>query len=341
MIVLVLIMLVIPSTYPSIKGLTSQMVMRDFVIPLAAGLAIFLFGMQAMRIGFEQLFLKRVQRVLARLTRTPVSGLLTGLFVTALLQSSSAVMLLVIGLAHAGLLTFRQTLGIILGTNIGTVLTAELVAISVTDLGIYLFIGGALLFLTAPVSIRNIGLALGGFGLLLVGMEIMQAATVFIQTIAQPLPIQQWINHHVLGAVFVGTLFTALIQSSTATTVMTMNLVQEGLLTLKGGLGVVLGSNIGTCATALLGSLATNETGKQAAIAHLVLNCLGVFLFIPLVPVLQWVVEAMADNALLQVAHAQAIFNIICSLAALPFVSSLEKLVIWITSRGRTNDGQA
>jgi phosphate:Na+ symporter len=324
-----------------LKGMKYIMVMKELVIPLATGLAIFLFGMHTMRIGFEQLFLVRVKSMLERLTRTPLLGLVTGLLVTALLQSSSAVMLLVIGLAHSGILSFRHTLGIILGANIGTVITSELIAISIDDLAIYLFVLGAVLFLFSQIQIRNMGLVIGGFGLLLIGMEIMQAVTSFLKTFISPLTAEHWINHHVLGAILVGTLFTAVIQSSTATTVITMSLVHDGLLTLKGAIGVVLGSNIGTCATALLGSMATNETGRRVAIAHLLLNALGVLVFIPLTPVFQLVVERLADNAMLQVAHAQALFNIICSLIALPFVPFLERLVIWITSRSRKDDRRA
>ncbi|MDQ0339620.1 phosphate:Na+ symporter [Caldalkalibacillus uzonensis] len=309
------------------------MVMKDLVIPLAAGLAIFLFGMQVMRIGFEHLFLERAKHLLAMLTRTPLTGLLTGTVSTAILQSSSAVLLLVIGLTHARLMTFRQTIGVILGANIGTVVTTELLAINVSELGVYFFIVGSILFLCSWPALRAAGMVIGGFGLLFLGMETMQSIASFLEGAGWMERVYRWGQEGALSGIVAGMLLTAVIQSSTATTAITMNLIYEQLISLPLAIAIVLGSNIGTCVTALLGSMATNLAGRQVAVAHVLLNVLGVLLFIPLIPMLAAIVESLTDNPMLQVAHAQTLFNVLCSLLALPFVTVFERLVFLVTQK--------
>lgn len=310
------------------------MVMRELIMPLATGLAMFLFGMQVMRTGFEQLFLHQVKILLEKLTRTPFTGLVTGLLVTALLQSSSAVMLLVIGLAHGGLLPFRQTLGIILGANIGTVLTTELIALKWDHLALFFFLTGAILFLFSKEKGKKAGMVIGGFGLLLIGMDIMETATQFFNQFFWAQTAHSWVEKSSLYAVGLGTLLTAIIQSSTVCTALTMNLFASGLLSLDTAIGIVLGSNIGTCATALIGSMATNETGWKVAIAHLVFNVAGVLLFIPLIPLLGLAVTLLADQPAVQVAHAQTLFNVVTVLAAFPFIPYWERLVNRIAIMG-------
>ncbi|EGL82675.1 Na+/Picotransporter [Caldalkalibacillus thermarum TA2.A1] len=307
------------------------MVMKDLVIPLAAGLAIFLFGMQVMRIGFEHLFLEKAKKILGTLTRTPVAGLVSGTVATAILQSSSAVLLLVIGLTHARIMTFRQTIGVILGANIGTVVTTELLAISVHQLGVYFFILGAVLFLCPRTALRASGMVTGGFGLLFLGMETMQGIAPFLESLSWLENASQWGQKGILSGIGFGLLLTAVIQSSTATTVIAMNLTYEQLISLPLAIAIVLGSNIGTCVTALLGSMATNLAGRQVAVAHVLLNVLGVFLFIPLIPLLSVIVEQLTSNPMLQVAHAQTIFNVLCSLLALPFTKAFERMVLLVT----------
>lgn len=320
------------------KGVDGKMVMKELIMPLATGLAVFLFGMQVMRLGFEKLFLHRVKRWLEKLTRTPFTGLLTGLVVAALLQSSSAVMLLVIGLAHGGLLTFRHTLGIILGANIGTVVTTELIALKWDDLALLFFLGGALLFLFSKAKIKRAGMVIGGFGLLLIGMDIMQTATLFFKQSFWAEKAQYWMEQGAVYAIWAGTMLTAIIQSSTVSTALTMNLFANGLLSLDTAIGLVLGSNIGTCATALIGSIAANVTGRKVAIAHLIFNVIGVLLFIPLIPLLGSVVMILSDQPAVQVAHAQTLFNVVTSVAALPFIPLWERLVNWVAIKAHLQE---
>jgi phosphate:Na+ symporter len=304
------------------------MIMKEFIIPFTTGLAIFLFGMQVMRIGFENLFLQKMKNLLYHLTKNPTMGLLTGALATAILQSSSAVTLLTIAFTHARLITFRQAIGIILGTNIGTTLTTELIAFQIDHFGVYFFVVGFIFFLIPIVPVRSTGLIFGGFGLLFLGMETMQSITPMLKQVGWVDALYLFGQDGIISGILAGTLLTALIQSSTAITAITMNLMYDQLLPLSISIAIILGSNIGTCITAVIGSIGTNKASKQVALAHVLLNLGGVLLFIPLIPMLIWVVESITSYPMQQVAHAQTIFNIVCSLAVLPFVRYFERIVI-------------
>jgi phosphate:Na+ symporter len=304
------------------------MIMKEFIIPFTTGLAIFLFGMQVMRIGFENLFLQKMKILLYHLTKNPTMGLLTGALATAILQSSSAVTLLTIAFTHARLITFRQAIGIILGTNIGTTLTTELIAFQIDHFGVYFFVVGFIFFLIPIVPVRSTGLIFGGFGLLFLGMETMQSITPMLKQVGWVDALYLFGQDGIISGILAGTLLTALIQSSTAITAITMNLMYDQLLPLSISIAIILGSNIGTCITAVIGSIGTNKASKQVALAHVLLNLGGVLLFIPLIPMLIWVVESITSYPMQQVAHAQTIFNIVCSLAVLPFVRYFERIVI-------------
>lgn len=305
--------------------------MKELIIPFATGIAIFLFGMQVMRIGFENLFLEKMKSLLYHLTQNSVVGLLTGTVATAILQSSSAVTLLTIAFTQARILTFKQALGIILGANIGTSLTTELIAFNIERFGVYFFVIGFAMFLTPHTSLRSMGLAFGGFGLLFLGMDTMQTITPILKQAGWVEALYLFGEDGVISGVIAGTFLTALIQSGSATTAITMNLIYEQLLPLSAAIAIVLGSNIGTCITAVIASIGTNSDSKRVALAHVMLNFGGVLLFLPLIPLLTSVVEGMTPFPMQQVAHAQTIFNIVCSLAVLPFVGYFERIVILLS----------
>lgn len=304
------------------------MVLRELILPLTTGLTIFLFGMQVMKIGFENLFLEQIKKWLARLTKNAWIGMLTGTITTALLQSSSAVTLLTIAFTNARLMSFRQALGIILGANIGTCLTTELIAFRLDQWSIYFFVIGFLLFLLRSIRLRSLGLALGGFGLLFIGMKTMQAITPFVKNFGMLDFLFMYGQDGLFGGVLAGTLLTALIQSSTATTAITMNLIHDQLIPLSAAIAIVLGSNIGTCITAVIGSIGANHASKQVALSHVLLNVGGVALFIFLVPALATLVQWLTPAVSQQVAHAQTLFNVLSSLLVLPFVSYFEKAIL-------------
>lgn len=305
------------------------MFIKEFILPFTTGLAIFLFGMQVMKTGFENLFLDRIKSWISKMTNKPWVGMVTGTITTAILQSSSAVTLLTIALTNARMMTFKQALGIILGANIGTCLTVELIAFRFDQWSIYFFLAGVIFFLLPSIKLRSLGLALGGFGLLFIGMETMQAITPYIKNSGMIEMLFMYEQDGRLGGVLAGTLLTALIHSSAATTAITMNLIYEQLIPLTTAIAIVFGSNIGTCVTAVMGSIGANPASKQVALSHVLLNIGGVAFFFFFIPVLATIVQFLTPNVAQQVAHAQTLFNIISSLLVLPFISQFEKLVLF------------
>ncbi|MFC4076744.1 Na/Pi cotransporter family protein [Salinithrix halophila] len=321
--------------------------MKEIVIPFATGLSIFLFGMQLLRHGLETLAADRLKSLLLRFTRTPFRGFTTGMLATAFLQSSSAVTVVTIGFVNAGLMSFTQTVGIILGTNIGTTITTELLALKVEDFAVPLILAGGACFLSPWKHLSNIGMALGGFGCIFLGMETMQ-------WIAGPLQSRGWITwmldnnqHHVLVGVLTGMLITALIQSSSAVIAMAMGFFATGIIPLPFAVAVVLGSNAGTCITGFLAAIGANRAAKQVALAHLVLNLGGIILFAPLVPMIVHWAPALSENPATQVAHIQTLYNVVCSLLVLPcshlFADGInrllpEKTLAWSLSEYRKRD---
>jgi phosphate:Na+ symporter len=301
--------------------------MKEIIIPFAVGISIFLFGMQIMRIGLNNLAQHKLKTVLTRFTQTPIRGFTTGTILTMLLQSSSAVTVITIGLTNARLLTFPQTIGIILGTNIGTTFTTQIIALNIYDYAVPLFIVGAVLWLIPHRTLRCIGLTVAGFGCIFLGMDTMQ-------TIAGPLRHTEFFNQlvHVASnnsviGVLIGMAITAAIQSSTATTAITMSFMGEHIIPLSMAIAIVLGSNIGTCITALFASIGGNTASVRVAWSHVILNVVGVIVFIPFIGVLALLTTMMTADPSKQVAHAQTIFNLICSLAVLPFSAYFAKFI--------------
>lgn len=310
--------------------------MKEMIIPFAVGITIFLFGMQIMRIGLNNLAGNKLKDILTRFTKTPVHGFFTGTVITMLMQSSSAVTVITIGLTNARLLTFPQTIGIILGTNIGTTVTTQIIALNISDYALPLFLLGALLWFLPIHALRCTGLAIAGFGCIFLGMDAMQM-------IAEPIRdtgifrelVLMGSENSVIG-VLIGTAMTAAIQSSTATTAITMSFIGDHLIPLTMAIAIILGSNIGTCMTALIASLGGNTASARVAWSHIILNVAGVLFFIPLISVLALITTMMSDYPPAQVAHAQTIFNVICSLAVLPFAHAFAKLIEWIIPHKRS-----
>jgi phosphate:Na+ symporter len=304
--------------------------MFEIISVFLLGLVIFLYGLNTMREGFERLAGKHLQEILLRFTKTPFRGFLTGTFTTALLQSSTAVTVLTIGFVHAGILSFSQSIGIILGTNIGTTITTQILALHIEDLALPLLLIGFTLRLLPWPNVKKIGPILSGFGCLFLGIKL-------IQSLIQPLEEKGWIDslmqssgNPILLGLLISILITALIHSSSATIAITMGFYASGLVSLPFALAVVYGSNIGTCVTGLMAAFRTSIHAKRVAISHLILNVLGAMVFTPLIPFyIDWI-PYLADQPSVQLAHVQTIFNIICSIAVLPFTDAFAKLIIWL-----------
>ncbi|MCS1350455.1 Na/Pi cotransporter family protein [Mechercharimyces sp. CAU 1602] len=304
--------------------------MKEILIPLATGLTIFLFGMQLIRMGLQELAGDHMRRVIRTFTRTPVHGFITGTLSTAVLQSSSMVTVLTIGFVHSGFLTFPQSIGVILGTNIGTTLTTEILTLNIEDFALPLILFGASMRLFPNKVWANIGLSMAGFGCIFLGMEA-------IQWIAEPLKergLVDWMlfdNHSpVWSGILVGTLLTAIIQSSSASIAMTMGFFATGLIPLPFALAIILGSNIGTCITGLIAAIGTIRPAQQVAVAHLILNVGGAILFAPLIDWFAAYTTQLQLEPASQIAHFQTIYNVLCSLIVLPFATPFARLITTI-----------
>ncbi|WP_422660317.1 Na/Pi cotransporter family protein [Paenibacillus sp. EC2-1] len=303
--------------------------------PVTYGLVVFLLGMKIMEVSLQRFAGQQLQQWLHRATSTPLKGMITSTGLTALLQSSTAVTVLTIGFANAGLLNYAGTLGIILGTNIGTTLTTELISLQIGQVAMPLLIlslmvwtGVVILSDRLPSGLiklrvklertQFICLALAGFSLILLGIRIMQS----IGAPLQQLGIFQWFIQHASQSIFwgiiAGTVLSALMHSSIAVIAMTMGLAASGVLPPTLGVAIVIGSNVGTCATALIAAIGSTQAGRFVAWAHLGLNIGGAILFAPFITVLASVSGLIATDPGSQIAHSQTIFNIICSLLALP-----------------------
>lgn len=302
----------------------------SILAPFTFGLGFFLFGMYAMRTGFQNLAGKKMEEWMSRCTRTPVHSFWMGLLSTFVLQSSSAVTVLTIGLTNAGMIQFPQTVGIILGTNLGTTVTTELIALQLESFAVPMLLVGVALWLMPRRRIRCTGLVIAGFGLIFLGIDTLKI-------MAKPLEQSETFRslflesgHSIWIGLLTGMIFTALIHSGSATTVITMGLISHHVLTMDTALAIVLGANVGTCFTAVIASIGTNTASKQVAWCHTLFNLAGALIFLPILPQLALVSAFLTDSPSMQIAHAQTIFNLVCSLVALPFASQIARFIQWV-----------
>ncbi|NHM30367.1 Na/Pi symporter [Neobacillus terrae] len=284
-------------------------------------IGLFIFGMTIVRIGMFNLSADKLKTWLRKLTSTPLKGMLTGTFITALVQSSSTVMVLTIGLISAKIMTFPQSIGIILGTNIGTTFKTELITFNLDHALIPLAVTGAVLILLKNRTARSIGMLIFGIASVFTAMK-------GFESLSGPLTNVPFIHKSLLslnGSIFfsvaAGAILTSIIQSSTAMTGIAMGFLTGGILNLEAGIAVMLGANIGTCITALAAAIGSGEEAKLAAFAHVWLNVFGVLAFIPLITWLANIAPALASSKDVQLAHISVIFNVATSIIMLPFAN--------------------
>jgi len=296
-------------------------------------IGIFLFGMLLIRNGLFNLSADSLKRWLLTLTDAPWKGLLLGTVVTSILQSSSAVMVITVGLVAARLLTFSQSIGIMLGANIGTTMTAEIITLDINLLIIPMAIIGVLLTLFRKKNLQNTGFVF-------IGLASVFGAMWGFEELARPLREMAFINEMVLAlssnylyAILAGIIITCLIQSSSATTGITMTFLAAGTFNLETGIAIVLGANIGTCFDVWLASFGGGREAKLSAYAHIWLNVLGVAAFIPFIGVLATIGENLATQLDVQLAHVSVIFNVAVSLIVLPFTAKFARLIEKIHGR--------
>ncbi|MDY7094200.1 MAG: Na/Pi cotransporter family protein [Acidobacteriota bacterium] len=319
---------------------TGDLRLGALIMGLFGGLAFFLYGMEQMSSALKAVAGDRMKTILGRLTHNRFLAAGTGAFVTAVVQSSSVTTVLVVGFISAGLMTLSQSIGVILGANIGTTITAQIIAFKVTRLALAMIaVGFALTFFGKREKTRHHGAGIMGLGLVFFGMSVMGEAMAPLRTYG---PFLEWMarmENPALG-IFVGTLFTALVQSSSATTGIVIVLAGQGLLSLPAGIALVFGANVGTCITALLASIGRPREALRAATVHVIFNLVGVVLWLPFIGQLaEWVkrlsprapeldgLARLAAETPRQIANAHTLFNTVNTLLFLVFTAQLAWLV--------------
>lgn len=303
----------------------------DIVIGLMGGLGLFLYGMNLMGDGLQKSAGAKLKKIIELLTSNVIMGVLVGMLVTMVIQSSSATTVMVVGFVNAGIMSLTQAIGVIMGANIGTTVTAQLVSLDVDFLApISLGIGIVIYMFAKKSKTRHIAEILLGFGILFIGMEFMKDAV-------SPLKEYEGFTNMLLSfgsnpilGVLMGFAITAIVQSSSASMGMLIALASEGLIPITAALPILYGENIGTCVTSLISSIGATKNARRAAVMHLTFNLIGslIFMFILSGPIVKLVTYIDPDNTARQIANAHTLFNVINVLILLPFNKLIVKLAI-------------
>ena len=322
------------------------MQMSDF-LGLLGGLALFLYGMQMMSSGLEAAAGSRMKMILERLTANRFLGVLVGAAITAVIQSSSATTVMVVGFVNAGMMTLNQAVWIIMGANIGTTVTGLLIALDVGELApLFAFVGVALVVFVKKLQLQHIGQILAGLGVLFIGMDMMSSAMSPLRESEAFINLMSTFSNPLLG-ILAGAGFTAVIQSSSASVGILQALAHSGVIGLPSAVFVLVGQNIGTCITAVLASIGTNRNAKRATIIHLMFNVIGtviftiLFLVFPIAYVIdgsltlpgslgQTIAGLMPASHAGQIALVHTSFNIITTIILLPLGNYLAKAAVKI-----------
>ena len=298
------------------------------IIGLFGGLGMFLYGMEMMSDGMKMTAGNSMRSILKKLTSNRFIAVFVGAFITMIIQSSSATTVMLVSFVNSGLLNFVQALGVILGSNIGSTVTAQIVAFKVTDYALLLIAVGSIMTLFSKKdSAKHIGFVILGFGLLFYGMKVMSDTMKPLRTDPTFNIILTSFENPFLG-IIAGAVFTALIQSSSATTGIVITLASSGSITLEAGIPLILGANIGTCITALLAGLKATRDAKRVAIGHVLFNVIGVLVFCFWIPTFADLVAQTTDNVPRQIANAHTIFNIVSTMLFIPFAPFISRTII-------------
>lgn len=301
----------------------------SMLMQLAGGLGLFLFGMKLMGDGLEMAAGSKLRGMIERLTKNKYMGALVGLVVTAVIQSSSATTVMVVGFVNAGLMNLAQAVGVIMGANIGTTVTGVMIAINLTAIApLAVLVGVVMISFIKRNSIKHIGQIIAGFGILFMGMKMMSSSMEPLSESEVFTNLMTSFSNPLLG-VLVGLVFTAIIQSSSASVGVLQALGAAGAITLPSAIYVIYGQNIGTCVTALLSSVGTSKTARRTAVVHLMFNVFGAILFIiisMLFPFAELVQSIAPGSVMAQISIVHVIFNVICTAIMLPLSNLLVKV---------------
>ncbi len=332
--------LAVTPAFAAASGTDSDINWWNMAMSLFGGLALFLFGMEQMADALKAVAGERMKIILAKLTTNRFMGAATGAFVTAIIQSSSVTTVLVVGFITAGVMSMAQSIGVIMGANIGTTITAQIVAFKVTKAALLMVaVGFSMLFFSKQEKIKQYGGMLMGLGLVFFGMSVMSDAMKPLRSFEPFLDLMASMENPLIG-ILVAAAFTGLIQSSSATTGIVIVMASQGFITLQAGIALAFGANIGTCVTAVLASIGKPREAVRAAVVHVLFNVFGVLLWIAFIPQLAefvaWLSPAhpelsgtdrLASEAPRQIANAHTIFNIANTLIFIGFTTQFARLV--------------
>ncbi len=302
--------------------------MLEIVLGLLGGLALFLYGMQMMSNGLEDAAGNRMKKILERLTANRFLGVLVGAGITAVIQSSSATTVMVVGFVNSGMMTLSQAVWIIMGANIGTTITGQLIALDVGAMApVLAFLGvAAIVFFKSP-KLHHYAKILAGFGILFIGMDTMSSAMSPLREMPEFTGLMTKFSNPLLG-ILVGAAFTAIIQSSSASVGILQALAASGAIGFGSAVYVLFGQNIGTCITAVLAAIGTNRSAKRTTVIHLMFNLIGTTVFTLLcigLPLTDWIALLSPGNVSQQIANMHTIFNVTTTVLLLPFGTLLAK----------------
>ena len=300
----------------------------ESVLSLCGGLALFLYGMHMMSDGLEAVAGERMKQILEKLTSSTFKGVLVGTLITAIIQSSSATTVMLVGFVNSGLMALENTVGVIMGANIGTTMTGILMSIGISDVAPLIAIAGVcLIMFSKDEKKNNLGVVIAGLGILFLGMNMMSDAMRGMRDNQMFINLMTSLRNPILG-VLVGTIFTALIQSSSASIGILQALAMAGLVTLDNGIYVMFGFAIGTCVTAVIASIGANPNAKRVTIIHLAFNVIGTVAFVVLcqfIPYVQFFQNLFPESPEAQIANAFLVFKVVTTVMLVPFTKQLVK----------------
>jgi len=315
--------------------------MVQLIFGVIGGTALLMYGVEMMGDSLERISGPVMKKVLAALTGRVWKATLAGGILTALVQSSTAITVLTVGFVNAGLINLKSAVGVIYGANIGTTITAQFMAqyynFRLTDIALLVVgLGFAVQFLAKRRRAKDLGMALMGFGLMFLGLKILNEGISFLK---ENPSVQYFFEHYAnqpFIAVILGMLATMLVHSSSATVGISMVLAQAGLIDLNGAIGLMLGDNIGTCITAQMASLGANISARRTAWAHTIYNVIGVFMAMGILPIFRGLIQMTSSDIGQQIAHSHSIFNILSAIVFLPFTGLYVRFLEWIVpDRGK------
>ena len=298
------------------------------LLGLLGGLALFLYGMQMMSDGLEDAAGNRMKQILEKLTSNRFLGVAVGAAITAVIQSSSATTVMVVGFVNSGMMTLSQAVWIIMGANIGTTITGQLIALDVGMIApLFAFLGVAMIVFLKMPKAHHIGKILAGLGILFIGMDMMGASMNPLKESEAFISLMTKFSNPVLG-ILAGAVFTAIIQSSSASVGILQTLASGGLISFSSSVFVLFGQNIGTCITAVLAAIGANRSAKRTTIIHLMFNIIGTIIFTIIcvsLPLADFVASFTPDKPAAQIANMHTLFNIVTTALLLPFGTYLAK----------------